>query len=146
MMEQEVENKTVIKITDEELIERAKVAQLAAHAPYSNFKVGAALLTGDGRLYTGCNIENSTYSLTMCAERVAIFKAVSEGARSISKIAIVADHEKLTPPCGCCRQMIWEFRAERTEVILANLSGDTRAFEIRELFPEAFDSSWLLED
>lgn len=146
MMEQEVENKSAINITDEELIERAKQAQAVAHAPYSNFKVGAALVTEDGRLYTGCNIENSTYSLTMCAERVAIYKAVSEGARSIAKIAIVADHEKLTPPCGCCRQMIWEFHAEKTDVILANLSGDTRKFDIRELFPEAFDSSWLLED
>lgn len=145
-MEQEVANNIVIDITNEELVERAKEAQLAAHAPYSNFKVGAALLTQDGRLYTGCNIENSTYSLTMCAERVAIFKAVSEGARSIARIAIVADHEKLTPPCGCCRQMIWEFRSAQTEVILANLSGQTRIFDIRELFPEAFDSSWLLED
>lgn len=145
-MEQEVENNSVVKITDEELIERAKAAQTVAHAPYSNFKVGAALLTEDGRLYTGCNIENSTYSLTMCAERVAIFKAVSEGARSIARIAVVADHEKVTPPCGCCRQMIWEFRGEQTEVILANLSGGVRKFDIRELFPEAFDSSWLLED
>jgi cytidine deaminase len=136
-------------ITDEELIERARQAREGAHAPYSNFQVGAAVLTADGRVYTGSNIENSTYSLTMCAERVAIFKAVSEGAREFSKIAIVADHEKLTPPCGCCRQMIWEFATDDTRVILANLLGDAESFEIKELFPHAFDSSWLegvLED
>ena len=132
-----------VPISDEELIERAKEARLAAHAPYSNFEVGAAVLTADGRVYMGCNIENSTYSLTMCAERVAIFKAVSEGAREIVKVAVVADHENLTPPCGCCRQMIWEFSSDETEVILANLSGDSEKFEIRELFPKAFDSRWL---
>ncbi|HSE98760.1 MAG TPA: cytidine deaminase [Blastocatellia bacterium] len=130
-------------MTDEELIERAGEARRRAHAPYSRFKVGAAVLTPDGRVYTGCNIENSTYSLTMCAERVAIFKAVSEGASKLVKVAVVADHEKLTPPCGCCRQMIWEFAAEGTEVILANLSGDVKKFDIKALFPLAFDSSWL---
>lgn len=79
----------------------------------------------------------------MCAERVAIFKAVSEGAREFRKVAVVADHEKLTPPCGCCRQMIWEFASGDTEVIMANLSGGVQKFKIEELFPEAFDSSWL---
>src|SRR5258706_5909999 len=97
----------VIMISDDALIELAKDAREMAHAPYSNFEVGAALLTTDGRVYTGCNIENSTYSLTVCAERVAIFKAVSEGSREIAKIAVVVDTENLTPPCGCCRQMIW---------------------------------------
>ena len=130
-------------VSDDELIERAKKARLAAHAPYSNFDVGAALLTTDGRVYTGCNIENSAYGLSMCAERVAIFKAVSEGAREILKVAVVTDHERLTPPCGCCRQMIWEFAAEETEVIMANLDGDVRKFEIKELLPEAFDSRFL---
>lgn len=130
-------------MSDEELIERAKKARLAAHAPYSNFDVGAALLTTDGRVYTGCNIENSAYGLSMCAERVAIFKAVSEGARELLKVAVVTDHERLTPPCGCCRQMIWEFAAEETEVIMANLDGDVRKFEIKELLPEAFDSRFL---
>jgi cytidine deaminase len=130
-------------MSDEELIERAKKARLAAHAPYSNFGVGAALLTADGRVYTGCNIENSAYGLSMCAERVAIFKAVSEGARGLLKVAVVTDHERLTPPCGCCRQMIWEFAADETEVIMANLDGDVRKFEIKELLPEAFDSRFL---
>jgi cytidine deaminase len=130
-------------MTDDELVERAKEARQFAHAPYSNFEVGAALLTTDGRVFTGCNIENSTYGLTMCAERVAIFKAVSEGAREFLKVAVVADHENLTPPCGCCRQMIWEFAADETEVILANLSGDVQKFEIKELFPKAFDARFL---
>lgn len=130
-------------INDDELIERAKTARLSAHAPYSNFAVGAALLVADGRVFAGCNIENSTYSLTMCAERVAIFKAVSEGAREFLKIAVVADHIRPTPPCGCCRQMIWEFASDETDVILANLSGDVQKFKIKDLFPNAFDASFL---
>lgn len=130
-------------MTDVELIERARDARLSAHAPYSKFEVGAAILVADGRVFTGCNIENSTYSLTMCAERVAIFKAVSEGAREFLKIAVVADHERPTPPCGCCRQMIWEFASEGADVILANLSGDVQKFRIKDLFPNAFDASFL---
>jgi cytidine deaminase len=132
-----------IVVSDVELIERAKVARLAAHAPYSNFGVGAALLSADGRVFTGCNIENSAYGLSMCAERVAIFKAVSEGANEFTKVAVVTDSESLTPPCGCCRQMIWEFASATTEVILANLTGDVRSFEIKELLPEAFDARFL---
>ncbi len=131
------------KVSDDELVERAKEARSMAHAPYSNFEVGAALLAADGRVFTGCNIENSTYGLTMCAERVAIFKSVSEGAQEISKIAVVADFDNPTPPCGCCRQMIWEFSSDDTEVILANLSGDVQKFAIKELFPEAFDARFL---
>ena len=130
-------------ITDDELVERAREARLAAHAPYSHFQVGSALLTADGRVFVGCNIENATYSLTVCAERVAIFKAVSEGAREILKIAVVADHENPTPPCGCCRQMIWEFATDDTEVILANLYGNVQKFAIKDLFPDAFDSRFL---
>jgi cytidine deaminase len=132
-----------IVVSDIELIERAAEARLAAHAPYSNFEVGAALLSADGRVFTGCNIENSAYGLSMCAERVAIFKAVSEGANEFTKIAVVTDSESLTPPCGCCRQMIWEFASAATEVILANLAGDVRSFEIKELLPEAFDARFL---
>jgi cytidine deaminase len=130
-------------ISSDELIERAKSARGAAHAPYSNFEVGAALVSADGRVFTGCNIENSAYGLSMCAERVAIFKAVSEGAHEFTKIAVVTDTENLTPPCGCCRQMIWEFASDSTEVILANLSGDVRTFDIRDLLPEAFDARFL---
>jgi cytidine deaminase len=130
-------------ISDDELIERAKDARHAAHAPYSNFEVGAALVSTDGRVFTGCNIENSAYGLSMCAERVAIFKAVSEGAHEFTKVAVITDTETLTPPCGCCRQMIWEFASGTTEVILANLAGDVRTFDIKELLPEAFDARFL---
>jgi cytidine deaminase len=130
-------------VSDDELIERATSARLAAHAPYSNFEVGAALLAADGRVFTGCNIENSAYGLSMCAERVAIFKAVSEGANEFTKVAVVTDSESLTPPCGCCRQMIWEFASASTEIILANLTGDVRSFDIKDLLPEAFDARFL---
>jgi cytidine deaminase len=130
-------------ITDDELIGQARDARRWAHAPYSNFSVGAALLSSDGRVFTGCNVENSTYGLSMCAERVAIFKAVSEGADEIAKIAVVADHEHIAPPCGCCRQMIWEFASGETEVVLANFSGDIRKYRITELLPEAFDERYL---
>ncbi len=130
-------------ISDDELIAQAKDARRWAHAPYSNFSVGAALLSSDGRLFTGCNVENSTYGLSMCAERVAIFKAISEGVLEIARVAVVTDHEHIAPPCGCCRQMIWEFASDETEVILANLSGDVRKYRIRDLLPEAFDARFL---
>jgi cytidine deaminase len=133
----------VTAVTDDQLIDRAKEARLMAHAPYSNFAVGAALLSSDGRVFTGCNIENATFSLTICAERVAIFKAVSEGVQEITKIAVVADHFNVTPPCGCCRQMIWEFSSEETAVILANMAGDVQKYEIKDLFPQAFDARFL---
>jgi cytidine deaminase len=130
-------------MSDDELIDMAKNARRWAHAPYSNFSVGAALLSADGRVFTGCNVENSTYGLSMCAERVAIFKAVSEGTSEIARIAVVTDHEHIAPPCGCCRQMIWEFSSGDTEVVLANLSGDVRRYRITELLPEAFDERYL---
>jgi cytidine deaminase len=130
-------------ISDEELIERARVARLAAYAPYSNFAVGAALLTADGRVFSACNVENASYSLTICAERAAIFKAVSEGARELLKIAVIADHDTPTPPCGCCRQMIWEFATAGTQVIFANLSGEYQKYEIKDLLPNAFDARYL---
>src|ERR1044072_6270419 len=104
-------------MSDDELIERAKKARLAAHAPYSHFEVGAALLTTDGRVYTGCNIENSAYGLSMCAERMAIFRTVTEGAEGILKVAVASEREIITPPCGCCSQRIWEFASEETDVI-----------------------------
>lgn len=130
-------------LSDEELIAQAWQARLGAHAPFSNFQVGAAILTADGRVYTGCNIEHSVYSLTMCAERVAIFKAVSEGARGFLKIAVVADSASLTPPCGCCRQSLWEFAGPGMKIILANLAGKIRICEIEELLPLPFDASFL---
>lgn len=130
-------------ISDEELIEQATQARLEAHAPFSNFQVGAAIATADGRVYTGCNIEHAVYSLTMCAERVAIFKAVSEGARGFVKIAVVADYDSVTPPCGCCRQSLWEFAGPGTKIILANLAGAVRRIDIEELLPLPFDASFL---
>lgn len=127
---------------DKILIESAISARENAHAPFSNFKVGAALLTETGEIITGCNIENATYGLTLCAERVAIFKAISEGKNKFEKIAVVADTEKLTPPCGACRQIIWEFCGD-VEVVLANLQGATETFQMNKLFPNAFDGTFL---
>jgi cytidine deaminase len=114
-----------------------------AHAPYSKFKVGAALLAADGQLYTGCNVESASYSLTVCAERVALLKAASSGVRKIKSIAVVADTEEPVPPCGACRQMISEFGEEGTEVISANLQGKAQVFTIKELLPTPFDPSFL---
>jgi cytidine deaminase len=94
-------------------------------------------------VFTGCNVENSTYGLSMCAERVAIFKAISDGVREITRVAVVTDHEHIAPPCGCCRQMVWEFASDETEVILANLAGEVRTYSIKELLPEAFDGRYL---
>ena len=126
----------------DKLIAAARQARESAHAPYSNFRVGAALRAQSGRIYTGCNIENASYGLTVCAERVAIFKAVSEGERGFEAIAVVADTDKLTPPCGACRQIIWEFCGD-IEVILANLKGKVERERAGKLLPRAFDSSFL---
>lgn len=124
------------------LIEAAKAARENAHAPYSNFRVGAALRATSGRVYTGCNVENATYGLTVCAERVALFKAISEGERGFDAIAVVTDTETLTPPCGACRQLIWEFCGD-AEVILANLGGKSETLRMAALFPRPFDKSFL---
>ena len=131
-----------MKTTEKDLIESAKQAREKAHAPFSNFKVGAALLDENGGIFTGCNIENASYGLTMCAERVAIFKALSEGGKTFTNIAIVADTEQLTPPCGPCRQIIWEFCGD-IPVIFANLKGDAETVQMRELLPRAFDTNFL---
>ena len=124
------------------LMEAAKQARENAHAPYSNFRVGAALRSASGRIFGGCNVENATYGLTMCAERVAIFKAVSEGEHGFSAIAVVTDTEVLTPPCGACRQLIWEFCGD-IPVSMANLKGKIEVMQMRELFPRPFDDSNL---
>jgi cytidine deaminase len=126
----------------QELIETAKTARLQSIAPFSNFLVGAAIKTDDGKVYIGCNIESASYGLTVCAERVAIWKALSEGERKFSELAIVADTETLTPPCGTCRQIIWEF-AKNATIVLGNLSGETQVVSIRELLPRAFDARFL---
>ncbi len=127
----------------QQLIRVAQEARAHAVAPYSNFSVGAALETVDGKIYSGCNIENASYGLTMCAERVAIFKAVSEGEREFKRLVIVADtHKDVTPPCGACRQIIWEFCGD-ISVVLANQNGDAIMLQMRELYPRAFDKSFL---
>ena len=120
----------------------ALAARENAHAPYSNFRVGAALEDTGGRVHTGCNIENATYGLTLCAERVAVFKAISEGAREFRRIAIAADTDILTPPCGACRQILWEFCGD-IEIVLVNLRGKSETLRLKELFPRAFDASFL---
>ena len=125
-----------------ELIETAKSARLRSIAPFSNFLVGAALKTEDGKVYTGCNVESASYGLTVCAERVAIWKALSEGERKFTDLAIVADTGTLTPPCGTCRQIIWEFSKSAT-IVLANLKGESEVVSIRELLPRAFDARFL---
>jgi len=126
----------------EALIAAAKQARENAHAGYSNFRVGAALRATSGRIFGGCNVENATYGLTICAERVAIFKAISEGERGFDAMAVVTDTESLTPPCGACRQLIWEFCGD-VPVILSNLKGKSEMLRMRELFPRPFDSSHL---
>ncbi len=124
------------------LIEAATEARLQSVAPFSNFLVGAALRTAAGKVYIGCNIESASYGLTVCAERVAIWKALSEGERDFTGLAVVADTETLTPPCGTCRQIIWEFCKHAT-IVLANLRGETEIVAIRELLPRAFDARFL---
>jgi cytidine deaminase len=120
------------------LVEAARRARERAVAPYSGFKVGAALLTKDGRVYGGCNVENASYGLTVCAERVALLKALSEGEREFAMIAVVADTDRPTPPCGPCRQLLWEYCGD-IPVVMANLTAVTMRHQMRELLPLPFD-------
>ncbi|MGA9995869.1 MAG: cytidine deaminase [Pyrinomonadaceae bacterium] len=129
----------------EELIQAAMKAREQSVAPFSHFRVGAAVETEDGKIYTGCNIESASYGLTVCAERVAIWKALSEGERHFKRLAIVADTENLTPPCGTCRQIIWEFCRDATPIILANLRGAVETDKVGDLLPRAFDARFLKE-
>lgn len=124
------------------LVDAARAAREHAVAGFSRFKVGAALLTGDGTIVTGCNVENATYGLTVCAERVAMFKALSEGHRTFTAVAVVADTAEPTPPCGACRQILWEFGGD-LDVFLANLSEHKGSFRMRELLPLPFDARLL---
>ena len=125
------------------LLEAALEARENAHASFSKFKVGAAIEDDSGHIFTGCNVENATYGLTMCAERVAVFKAISEGARKFKRIAVAADTDVLTPPCGACRQILWEFCGD-AELTLVNLQGKTETFRLKDLFPRPFDASFLV--
>jgi cytidine deaminase len=130
--------------SDNQLIETAKAARLQSLAPFSKFLVGAALQTKAGKVYTGCNIESASYGLTVCAERVAIWKALSEGEREFTDLVVVADTEALTPPCGTCRQIIWEF-AKHAKIVLVNLRGRQEEVSIKDLLPRAFDARFLKE-
>ena len=120
------------------LLRAAAFARENAHALYSGFKVGAALEDSTGRVHTGCNVENATYGLTVCAERVALWKAMAEGVRTFRRIAVVTGAETLTTPCGACRQLLWE-HCGNIEVILGNLGGEKRITYVADLLPDAFD-------
>ena len=127
MTEQEIQN----------LIERAIVAREKTYSPYSHFGVGAALVCEDGSIYEGCNIENASYGATNCAERTAVFKAVSEGYTQIERIAIVSSSHQKTPPCGICRQVLAEFMTENAQILLADKDG-IESYTIKDLLPESF--------
>jgi len=126
----------------QKLIEAATTARTRAYAPYSNFQVGAAVESENGDIYIGCNVESASYGLTVCAERVAIWKGISCGETRFTQIAVVVDTEDLTPPCGVCRQIIWEFCGD-VPVILSNLEGKSETIMMSELLPRAFDSKFL---
>ena len=130
--------------SENQLIEEAIAARVRSVAPFSKFLVGAALQTDEGKVFTGCNVESASYGLTVCAERVAIWKALSEGERDFARLVIVADTEQLTPPCGTCRQIIWEFCKHAT-IVLANLHGQKEELHIADLLPRAFDARFLKE-
>ena len=125
------------------LIKEAEKARKKAYTPYSKFKVGAAVLSVDGKIFTGCNIENASFGLTVCAERVAIFKAISEGSTKFEAIAVIGNTDKACSPCGSCRQVISEFGEDIT-LIMANLKGDIKIKKIKELLPEAFGKNDIL--
>ncbi len=126
----------------EALIAAARRAREHAVATFSGFKVGAALETREGVVVTGCNVENATYGLTVCAERVAMFKALSEGHRHFTRVAVVADTDAPTPPCGACRQILWEFGGD-LEVLLANLTESKGVHRLKDLLPLPFDARLL---
>jgi len=137
------EGENTVKKEYKKLINEAEKARKRAYTPYSKFKVGAAVLSVDGKIFTGCNIENASFGLTLCAERVAIFKAISEGSTKFEAIAVVGDTDKPCSPCGACRQVISEF-GEDIPLIMANLKGDIKIKKIKELLPEAFGKNDLL--
>lgn len=125
-----------------DLVAAATAVREKAFAPYSGFRVGAALEAADGTVVTGCNVESASYGLTCCAERVAIFKGVSEGLTRFVRVAVVTDAAKLTPPCGACRQLLWEFAPTAT-VTLANLAGEVAEYTVAALLPHGFDAANL---
>ena len=124
------------------LIQAARDVRERAHAPYSGFKVGAAIEDENGQVFTGCNVENASYGLSVCAETAAVLKAISEGAAKLKRIAVVADSSTLTPPCGACRQILWEFCGD-LELTMANLSDKEETVLMKQIFPRPFDASFL---
>lgn len=132
-------------LNNQQLINQAKAARDKAYTPYSKFNVGAALLTKDGKVYNGCNIENAAYSMTNCAERTALFKAVSDGDKDFAALAVVADTKRPVPPCGACRQVIAELCPRDMKIILTNLQGDIEELTVEELLPGAFSAEDLHE-
>ena len=133
-----------MSIGDDALVEAARAVRANAWAPFSHFQVGAAVRTRDGRIFAGCNVENATYGLTVCAERVAIFKALSEGARpdDFAAVAVVADTVEPTPPCGACRQILWEFCGD-VPVVLATPTDVKAVHQLAALLPHPFDGRLL---
>lgn len=127
------------------LYEAAKKVRKNSYSPYSKWKVGASILMKDGRIFSGCNVENSTYGATVCAERVAIWKAVSEGATEIQEVCVVTDANPAWPPCGLCRQVITEFGGPEVIVHLSNLKGVQVSMEMSKLMPFAFKPDRLLK-
>jgi len=131
-----------LSASEAELVAAAREARLRAIAPYSKFLVGAALRLADGRIVTGCNVENASYGLTVCAERVALLKALSDGHRDFTMIAVVADTDDPTPPCGPCRQLLWEYCGD-IPVVLANLTSIKAHHFLKQLLPFPFDGRLL---
>ncbi|MDM5190012.1 cytidine deaminase [Bacillus sp. DX4.1] len=139
------ERKGCESMNNKELIQEAIEARKQAYVPYSKFQVGAALLTEEGKVYRGCNVENASYGLCNCAERTALFKAVSEGDTAFAAIAVVADTKRPVPPCGACRQVMVELCKQDTKVYLSNLNGDMEETTVGELLPGAFKAEDLHE-
>jgi len=137
-------DKALSEADKQSVIEAALAARQQSIAPFSRFLVGAAVRTDTGKIFTGCNIESASYGLTVCAERVAIWKALSEGERNFTNLAIAVDTQTLTPPCGTCRQIIWEF-AKHADIVMVNLRDERETVHIENLLPRAFDARFLKE-
>jgi cytidine deaminase len=128
-----------------ELIDSAVEAKKYAYCPFSGFPVGAALLSGSGRIYTGCNIESSSFGLTMCAERIALYKALSAGEKEFTSLAVATDTRTYCPPCGACRQVLWDFCRD-IKIVLVSREKSGKIYHLRDLLPNAFDEGFLTDD
>jgi cytidine deaminase len=128
-----------------ELSDLAIKAKEFAYCPYSHFPVGAALLTASGRIYTGCNVESSSYGLTMCAERIALYKAISEGETDFIALAVASDTRTFCPPCGACRQVLWDFCRD-IKIMLVSRQKNSKIYNLKDLLPNAFDEGFLADD